>query len=209
MTTVNTGATLTVNGTVGSVTVDSGGTLKGSGLLNGSATVSGTLAAGNSPGVLNVTGNLNLATGGGMVWELFKNVEIQESPTAAFDQVVVGGNLNFAGGNGITLDFGTTAGGSLVGWSDTFWNSNRSWLLYDVSGVTTGMENLTLLNTVFNDAAGGSLVATRADASFSLSQTGSDVFLNYNAIPEPSSSMLMVVGLAGLIGIRAMRRKSS
>jgi hypothetical protein len=70
------------------------------------------------------------------------------------------------------------------------------------------MENLTLLNTVFNDAAGGSLVATRADASFSLSQTGSDVFLNYNAIPEPSSSMLMVVGLAGLIGIRAMRRKS-
>jgi autotransporter-associated beta strand protein len=209
MTTVNTGATLTVNGTVGSVTVDSGGTLKGSGLLNGSATVSGTLAAGNSPGILNVTGNLNLATGGGMVWELFKNVEIQESPTAAFDQVVVGGNLNFAGGNGITLDFGTTAGGSLVSWADTFWNSNRSWLLYDVAGVTTGMENLTLLNTVFNDAAGGSLVATRADASFSLSQTGSDVFLNYNAIPEPSSSMLMVLGAVGLIGIRAMRRNDS
>lgn len=28
-------------------------------------------------------------------------------------------------------------------------------------------------------------------------------------VPEPSSSMLMVVGLAGLIGIRAMRRKDS
>lgn len=209
MTTVNTGATLTANGTVGNVTVDSGGTLKGSGTVNGSATLSGTLAAGNSPGVLTVTGDLTLASGGGMVWELFKNVNIQESPTAAFDQVLVGGNLTFAGGNGITLDFGTTAGGSLVSWSDSFWDSNRSWLLYDVAGTTTGLENLSLLNSVFNDAAGGSLVATRASASFNLSQSGGDVFLNYNAIPEPSSSMLMMLGVVGLIGIRAFGRKQS
>ena len=209
MTTVNTGATLTANGTVGNVTVDSGGTLKGSGTVNGSATISGTLAAGNSPGVLTVTGDLSLASGGGMVWELFKNVNIQESPTSAFDQVLVGGNLTFAGGNGITLDFGTTAGGSLVSWSNSFWDSNRSWLLYDVAGNTTGLENLSLLNSVFNDAAGGSLVATRASASFSLSQSGSDVLLNYNAIPEPSSSMLMVLGVVGLAGIRAFGRKQS
>jgi autotransporter-associated beta strand protein len=209
MTTVNTGATLTANGTVGNVTVDSGGTLKGSGTVNGSATLSGTLAAGNSPGVLTVTGDLTLASGGGMVWELFKNVDSQESPTAAFDQVLVGGNLNFAGGNGITLDFGTTAVGSLVSWSNSFWDSNRSWLLYDVAGTTTGLENLSLLNSVFNDAAGGSLVASRTNASFSLSQSGNDVFLNYNAIPEPSSSLLMVLGVVGLIGIRAFGRKQS
>jgi hypothetical protein len=209
MTTVNTGATLTANGTVGNVTVDSGGTLKGSGTVNGSATLSGTLAAGNSPGVLTVTGDLTLASGGGMVWELFKNVDSQESPTAAFDQVLVGGNLNFAGGNGITLDFGTTAVGSLVSWSNSFWDSNRSWLLYDVAGTTTGLENLSLLNSVFNDAAGGSLVASRTNASFSLSQSGNDVFLNYNAIPEPSSSLLMVLGVVGLIGIRAFGRKHS
>lgn len=207
MTTVNTGATLTANGTVGNVTVDSGGTLKGSGTVNGSATLSGTLAAGNSPGVLTVTGDLTLASGGGMVWELFKNVDIQESPTAAFDQVLVGGNLNFAGGNGITLDFGTTAGGSLVSWSNSFWDSNRSWLLYDVAGTTTGLENLSLLNSVFNDAAGGSLVASRTNASFSLSQSGNDVFLNYNAIPEPSSSLLMVLGVVGLVGLRAFKKK--
>lgn len=209
MTTVNTGATLTANGTVGNVTVDSGGTLKGSGTVNGSATLSGTLATGNSPGVLTVTGDLTLASGGGMVWELFKNVDIQESPTAAFDQVLVGGNLNFAGGNGITLDFGTTAGGSLVSWSNSFWDSNRSWLLYDVGGNTTGLENVSLLNSVFNDATGGSLLASRVNASFSMSQTGSDVFLNYNAVPEPSSSMLMMLGVAGLIGIRVIRRKIS
>jgi hypothetical protein len=33
--------------------------------------------------------------------------------------------------------------------------------------------------------------------------------IQLNAVPEPSSSMLMVLGAAGLIGIRAMRRKSS
>jgi hypothetical protein len=99
--------------------------------------------------------------------------------------------------------------GSLVSWSNSFWDSNRSWLLYDVAGTTTGLENLSLLNSVFNDAAGGSLVASRTNASFSLSQSGNDVFLNYNAIPEPSSSLLMVLGVVGLIGIRAFGRKHS
>ena len=41
-------------------------------------------------------------------------------------------------------------------------------------------------------------------SSLSVGDSLSDI----GVIPEPSSSMLMVVGLAGLIGIRAMRRKS-
>jgi hypothetical protein len=166
--------------------------------------VAGTLRPGNSPGVLTFGSDLTLNTGANMVWELWANTEVN-APNIAFDQIVVGGNLLFGGANGVTLDFGTTSGGSLVNWTDTFWDSQRSWILYDVTGTTTGASNLSLLNTVYNDATGASLATARSGASFSIAQVGSDVVVNY--IPEPSSSSLMLLGLSGLIGVRAFRRK--
>ena len=205
LTTVTTGTTLTANGTVGAVTVNLGGTLNGAGTV-GTTTVAGTLNPGNSPGVLNVNGNLTMASGGNMVWELFANTATQASP-AVFDQVLVSGDLAFAGSNGITLNFGTTVAGSTVAWSDSFWSSNRSFLIYDVTGSTTGFSNLSLLNTSFNDATGAALAASQG--SFSVSQLGSDVFLNYNAIPEPSTGSMLGLGFTGLVVTRLLRRKSS
>jgi len=205
LTTVTTGTTLTANGTVGAVVVNTGGTLNGAGTI-GTATVAGTLNPGNSPGVLNVNGNLTMASGGNMIWELFANTATQISP-AVFDQVVVSGDLDFAGTNGITLNFGTTVDGSTVSWSDSFWNSNQSFLIYDVAGSTTGLSNLSLLNTSFNDATGAALAASQG--SFSVSQLGSDVFLSYNAIPEPSTGTLLAFGTGGLLLTRLLRRKQS
>jgi autotransporter-associated beta strand protein len=205
LTTVTTGTTLTANGTVGAVAVNTGGTLNGAGTV-GTTTVAGTLTPGNSPGVLNVNGNLTMASGGNMVWELFANTATQSSP-AVFDQVLVSGDLAFSGSNGITLNFGTTADGSTVSWSDSFWSSSRSFLIYDVAGSTTGFSNLSLLNTSFNDATGAALAASQG--SFSVGQLGSDVFLNYNAIPEPSSGTLLGFGLGGLVLARLLRRKQS
>jgi autotransporter-associated beta strand protein len=204
------GGTLLVNNTTGSgtgsgaVTVSFGASLGGSGTIAGATTVAGTLRPGNSPGVLTFGSDLTLNTGANLVWELWANTEVN-APNIAFDQIVVGGNLLFGGSNGVTLDFGTTGGGSLVNWTDTFWDSQRSWILYDVTGTTTGASNLSLLNTVYNDATGASLATARSGASFSIAQVGSDVVVNY--IPEPSSSSLMLLGLSGLIGMRAFRRK--
>jgi hypothetical protein len=94
-----------------------------------------------------------------------------------------------------------------VAWSDSFWGSNRSFLIYDVTGSTTGFSNLSLLNTSFNDATGAALAASQGN--FTVSQLGSDVFLNYNAIPEPSTGSMWGLGFAGLVVTRLLRRKSS
>jgi len=188
----------------GAVTVASGGSLGGAGYIAGATTISGTLRPGNSPGVLTFGSDLTLNTGGNMIWELWANTEVNSPVT--YDQTVVGGNLNVAGSFGITLDFGTLAGGSAVSWADTFWETQRSWILFDVTGTTSGSENLSLLNTVYNDANGASLAAARSGASFSIAQVGSDVVVNY--IPEPSSSSLMLIGLGALAASRSYRRRS-
>jgi len=189
----------------GSLLVQSGNVLGGSGTIAGATTMESgsSLRPGNSPGVLNFGSNLTLSTGANLVWELWANT-VENSP-ASYDQIVVGGNLLFSGSNGITLDFGTSAGGSSVNWTDTFWGSQQSWTVFGVAGTTTGFSNLSLLNSAYIDATGVSLATARTGASFSIAQVGSDVVVNY--IPEPSSSSLMLLGLAGLVGLRAFRRK--
>ena len=69
---------------------------------------------------------------------------------------------------------------------------------------TTGTEPSTL--AAVNLRQGSSInVTTALISSLSVGDSLSDV----GVIPEPSSSVLMFLGAAGLIGIRAMRRKDS
>ena len=204
-TTVSEG-TLTVNGSVaGGVNVASGSVLKGSGTIGGASTVAGTLSAGNSPGLISFSSDLTLTNGSNLLWELFGNTS---SDVLTFDRIDVGGNLLALAGSGITLDFGTTAGGSVVDWDDAFWSSDQDWTFLTVDGTTTGFSELSLLNSSFLDANGSSLADARSGATFSLRQSGSDVLVSY-AVPEPGTASLLLMGLACWALVRAGWRHSA
>jgi autotransporter-associated beta strand protein len=205
-TNVNAGK-LIINGSTSStslVTVASGATLGGTGTVGGNTTISGTHNPGNSPGVQTFGSNLTYS---GVLpspvvnWELTGNTSTNVvNPNAIFDQIIVGGNLDFT--NPTTLNLSFIAAGSNVLWSDTFWDASQSWTLYDVAGTTSNFGNLSL-NTV-NWLDSGSNLFSTTGGSFSLGQSGQDVILNYTFIPEPNVAALLG-GLGMLVLLRRRR----
>lgn len=207
--TIVSAGTLLINGSTSStslVTVGVNGTLGGTGTVGGNTTISGTHSPGNSPGIQTFTGNLSYVDAGtpdpSVSWELASNTTtVGVNPTAAFDQVIVGGNLAFTNTTTINLSF--NGAGSTVLWANALWDANQSWILYDVAGTTTNFANLNLATIGWLDS-GGNLFSTTG-GSFTLGQSGQDVVLNYAVIPEPN-----VAALLGTLGtLLLLRRRRS
>ena len=196
----NSGTELVVDGTVnGTLVANSSTSLSGSGTISGAAEIQGIHNPGNSPGIQTFGSNLSYTGGASVVnWELGLNTATQGDPTAVFDQIIVGGNLNFTNSTTLNLVFNGTGSGVL--WSDTFWDSDQSWTLYDVAGSTSNFSNLQLTTINWLDSTGtNSFETARPDASFSLSLSGNDVLLNYTAVPEPRAALLGGIGLLMLL----------
>jgi autotransporter-associated beta strand protein len=198
-TTIN-GGRLVINGALqglGAVNVGALGTLGGAGSIAGATTISGTHAPGNSAGIQTFAGDLAYTSTGNLSWELTANNATSRG--VAFDGVDVGGNLDIASGAGLSLVFNSA--GSTVDFSDSFWASDRSWLVVDVAGTTTGSFSLTAITQ-------DSLAQNASTfGSFSLSGVDNDVVLSWTAaaIPEPSS-WAAILGFAA-IGTAATRRR--
>jgi autotransporter-associated beta strand protein len=208
-TTVNAGKLL-INGsthTNSTLTVSTNATLGGSGTIGGATTISGTHSPGNSPGIQTFSSNLTYTNSANVLWELTANTTTQGSPAPVFDQIVVGGNLDFASPTTLTLNFNYT--GSTVDWSNALWKSDISgaagWLLYDVSGTLSNFTNLSIVTENWVDASGTLFNTALSGSSFSLYQEGNDIYLNY-AVPEPSTYAMLVLSAAGL-GAHVIRRR--
>jgi autotransporter-associated beta strand protein len=199
---------LVINGSTSStslVNVGVNGTLGGTGTVGGHTTISGTHNPGNSPGIQTFAGNLSYVTGGipdpTVNWELANNTTtVGVNPTAAFDQVIVGGNLDFTNTTTTTINLSFNGAGSTVAWGDILWDSDQSWLLYDVAGTTSNFTHLNLATLDWLDKDGSFFSTT--GGSFSLGQSGQDVVLNFTVIPEPNAAALL-----GGFGILALLRR--
>lgn len=147
---------------------------------------------------------------------------------------VVGGASNAANGKYAVFKFNMSGYSDLVvsytGQTSNLTSSfqNQTWE-YSADG-----SNWTLLQTISAGSTAGTMQTSFVNTGVLTLQTitalnnDSEVFLRtsfsgattstsnwrldnvqFNAVPEPSSTVLMVLGAAGLIGIRAMRRKNS
>jgi fibronectin-binding autotransporter adhesin len=199
-TTVSAG-TLIVNGNSGSsnFTVRSGASLGGTGTV-GNLTIQsgGTLAPGNSPGILN-TGTFNLNSGSTLAMELTGNTATPVAGTN-YDQINVTGGVILGGELSLSLTGYTNVTGSV------FFLVNN-----DGSDLVSGIFSNANFDpsTVFTIAGQQWQINYNADSASTTAQNftqalGNDVALL--AVPEPST--LALIGIAAVYGLTYRRRRA-
>lgn len=196
--TVNTGGTFRNNGTFnGTLTVNSGGRIGGSGTYASAVTLgTGTrLAPGNSPGLTTFSSGLTLNTGANFDFELIANTTAGRGTN--YDGVDVTGGA-FVLQSGVNFNIQLNSAGSAVDFANSFWASDRQWLVFDVVN-DPGTLPAFNIGTVSQDSLGQN---ASSYGTFSTTQIGNNVYLTWTAIPEPSTSMMVLGGLAALYWLR-------
>lgn len=195
--TLNSG-TFQNNGNYSGVLTLNGGTLKGSGSFSTALTFkSGSVhAPGNSPGLQTISNDLTYNSGSHFQFELAQDTEAGRG--TVWDAVnMTAGNLTID--SGALFDVVLNGSGSSTDYTDAFWSADHTWLVLDFTGAGTSSGTFTL-GTVSLDTLGQS-----GSGTFSLTNAGGDVVLNYTAVPEPSSVLLLATAATLFI----LRRRRS
>jgi hypothetical protein len=199
-TSVSSGGTFTVNGTLASaVTITSGATLKGSGNVTGATTIQsgGFLAPGNSPGLLSFNSTLILS--GTTTMEILGTGTDRGLNTVnGYDAINTGAGLLTYGGN-LTMSFGsTTSAGTTY---DLFQigsgGQTSNFSSVTIGGTYAAVGNLVNLSGVWS----GDDIAN--NLRFTFTQSTGDLVVT--AIPEPSTYAALA-GL-GMVGFALYRRR--
>ena len=176
--------------------------LSGTGAINTALVldnVGDTLSPGNSPGILSL--------GVSQSWESFTyqwetNNFTGTTAGTDFDRIAITGSLALTGGTGdYVLDLFSLTALNELGNVANFDGSARSWIILTT---TTGITGF--------DAADWSILTANFTSSpawtgmWSVSQVGNDLSLNYSAIPEPGTSLMIALGL-GLTVLLYRRRR--
>lgn len=196
--TVNSGITLPNTLTFGA----NGGTITGSGTISSSVIVGtfATLSPGSSPGTLSFSSGLTLAGSGTL------NFEVQTAAGLAgtgYDLLSVSGavlNITATAGSPFTISLRSLDGvGNAGNISDFSSATPYTWTIANsAAGISNFSTNKFLIDSSgFTNGLGG--------GTFSLSATGTSLYLNFTPVPEPSTYVLMAVGLG--MAVMGMRRR--
>jgi hypothetical protein len=173
-------------------------------------TVAGTLSPGNSPGTFS-SGSEVWLDGGGFNWQIHDATGVAGT---GYDTLAITGGLNLtnltSGGFAINLwslsVVGPDSNGNAINFVAT---NNYSWTL---ASTTTGIAGFSAGDFNIHVAAnnGTTGFSNPISGSFSVSVSGNDLLLNYTAVPEPSTWMLLAGGVVVLAFLsRRIRRKAA
>ena len=200
--TVASGAALLVHGSLsgsGALAVN-GGTIGGSGTISRSFTLDtgDVLSPGASVGTLSTIGE-TWASGGRLRLEIS---DVDAGAGLGWDLVNITGALSLTATSGskftLEIDSLTLADtpGAIHDWTAS---SSYSWKFLGASSAVTGFD----AGAFAFDVSG---FQNTLSGSFSVSRAGNDLFLNYTAVPEPSSAFLLATG--PLLFLNRRRRRA-
>ena len=189
----------------GGITIGNGQTLAGYGTLVGNTTIAsgGTLAPGNSPGILDITGNLTLNSGSTSIFDVANKVA-----GVGFDQVTVSGALNYGGL--LQLNITGSFNDALTKFQGNLFKD-----------FTSESGNFTLVQYSLNNGVswkdltyyGGALNTWQMWDNSVLSVAGDNGYVGINlntgmltVVPEPSTWALVVGGVSTLVILRRRKR---
>ncbi len=197
------GGLLVNNGTqTGTLNVNFGGVVKGAGVFGTvNVTDGGKFSPGNSPGTATVSG-MTFASGGSYQFELNSTAA---TPGNGIDFINDLGSLNIAAGitsNSVFTIALITLDGANQPAPLTDFNSSLpySFTLATAAGGITGFASNEF--SVDSSAFGNNL----RGGTFSVAQQGNSLVVNFDPVPEPSTSVMLLTSL-GLLGLRRARSR--
>jgi T5SS/PEP-CTERM-associated repeat protein len=178
--TVRNGAILTA----ASLTINPNGTLNGDGTVAANVILAGgTIAPGNSPGTLSINGNLTTTSG---------TFDLELASAALVDHINVSGNVTIGKDTIFNLKFSYVPQANEIFDIQNFFSTAGLFTLDPNFDLATGL-NVTGL-------AGGNTIIVTA---------GSQRIVIGAAIPEPSTLLLFLAGLALISGAAGLRRRDA
>ncbi|MEW6158742.1 MAG: autotransporter-associated beta strand repeat-containing protein [Verrucomicrobiota bacterium] len=178
------GGLLMGSGTVGSVSVNSGGSI----------------SPGNSPGSM-TTGDQTWAGGGTYVWQI-NDADAGQGSDPGWDLLNINGTLNITAGigNEFTIQVTSLTLGNASGNVHDFNNAQAyTWPIATATSISGSLSGITLDTSSFSNPLGG--------GTFGLTQAGTTLNVTFTPVPEPEEYAL-AFGI-GLIGFAIWRRRQA
>jgi len=191
------GALLVNNGTMtGTTNVNFGSLAKGGGTFGAvNVTDGGKFSPGNSPGAA-TTGSTSWGAGGGYLFEIN---DAAGTAGANWDLWNINGGLSITAGttnnSRFTISIASLTGGNAPGTAANFNAAqNYSWLIASTTAGITGFDTskFTIDPSAFTNPISG--------GTFSLNQTGNNLFLNFNGVSGPPQWNVDASGSWGVMG---------